>query len=609
MLANPVKLVIWDLDDTFWTGTLAEGGATVPQANVELVVTLAKRGIISSVCSKNDFAEARRVLEAHGVWSYFVFPRIEFAPKGAAIAALIEEMALRPDNVLFIDDNRLNLEEARHFAPALMVAHPDEILPVLLDLPQAAGKDDSALTRLHQYKQLEQKADDFAGSTLSNEDFLRQCDVRVEIDVDVESHLERVIELINRSNQLNFTKARVESPADRRAFGRLLHAYGIHAGIVKVVDKYGDYGIVGFFMSQRNAATNKLLHFVFSCRTMNMGIEQYVFEMLGEPECEIVPPVANGLKSFAKIDWIRPAAKGGDAPLAVSDAKLLLLGGCDLLQVATYCSTNRVEYVNEQKDGVMVRHDDLGFLLSRRADIVSSDLLPQLTCWTKEDALRFDADLADARIIIVSLWDAMKGDFILLDGEILVRLGPFSLAKFIRDRHDEAFLSRCKFLRLTVRQRLVLIERALTRMVELSPNAQARFLLGTNSRGKGEPGLLRRVYNNAAAAYCRRRSSFEFLSIDETVPENELLSMVHCTRKGYFLIAEKIIKRIGEIEAGLRHEAAGFADVIEDAEILTLSGTGLSRRQTERRDPAATVTPLRRRAAWRERQRARAAQA
>ena len=28
MLQNDVKLVIWDLDDTFWSGTLAEGEIT-----------------------------------------------------------------------------------------------------------------------------------------------------------------------------------------------------------------------------------------------------------------------------------------------------------------------------------------------------------------------------------------------------------------------------------------------------------------------------------------------------------------------------------------------------------------------------------------------------
>ena len=30
---DSVKLIIWDLDDTFWSGTLSEGGAILPDEN------------------------------------------------------------------------------------------------------------------------------------------------------------------------------------------------------------------------------------------------------------------------------------------------------------------------------------------------------------------------------------------------------------------------------------------------------------------------------------------------------------------------------------------------------------------------------------------------
>src|SRR5579859_6114509 len=171
MLENNVKLVIWDLDETFWRGTLAEGEITPVASRTQCVITLAERGVISSICSKNDFETAKAALEKIGVWDYFVFPKIEFGPKGQNIAAMIEEIGLRAENVLFIDDNVLNLEEAKHYAPGLMVADPEEILPSLLGLPQVAGKDDKALTRLQQYKALEVKAVERSRSSVSNEEF------------------------------------------------------------------------------------------------------------------------------------------------------------------------------------------------------------------------------------------------------------------------------------------------------------------------------------------------------------------------------------------------------------------------------------------------------
>ena len=30
-----IKLIVWDLDDTFWKGTLSEGGAILPEKNAD----------------------------------------------------------------------------------------------------------------------------------------------------------------------------------------------------------------------------------------------------------------------------------------------------------------------------------------------------------------------------------------------------------------------------------------------------------------------------------------------------------------------------------------------------------------------------------------------
>ncbi len=51
----------------------------------------------------------------------------------------------------------------------------------------------------------------------------------------------------------------------------------------KVVDftlEYGEYGIVGFYAVKDNT----LVHFLFSCRTLGMGIEQYTYEKIGCPK-------------------------------------------------------------------------------------------------------------------------------------------------------------------------------------------------------------------------------------------------------------------------------------------------------------------------------------
>ena len=51
---DKIKLVIWDLDETFWQGTFSEGNVEIPDQNRRLIALLTDIGIVNSICSKND---------------------------------------------------------------------------------------------------------------------------------------------------------------------------------------------------------------------------------------------------------------------------------------------------------------------------------------------------------------------------------------------------------------------------------------------------------------------------------------------------------------------------------------------------------------------------
>ena len=54
---DKIKLVVWDLDDTFWQGTISEETVEIPEKNRALLKNLTDIGIINSICSKNDSAQ------------------------------------------------------------------------------------------------------------------------------------------------------------------------------------------------------------------------------------------------------------------------------------------------------------------------------------------------------------------------------------------------------------------------------------------------------------------------------------------------------------------------------------------------------------------------
>ena len=140
-MVEPIRLVVWDLDETFWRGTLTEGGIVWRDECHEIVIELARRGIMSSICSKNDFETIRALLIEREIWDYFIFPSIDWSPKGPRIRQIIEMVQLRPQSVILIDDNHLNLEEAKFFVPGIQVAS-DAVIPSILSDPLFVGKDD-----------------------------------------------------------------------------------------------------------------------------------------------------------------------------------------------------------------------------------------------------------------------------------------------------------------------------------------------------------------------------------------------------------------------------------------------------------------------------------
>ncbi|RYC30004.1 HAD-IIIC family phosphatase [Lichenibacterium minor] len=330
---EPVRLVVWDLDETFWRGTLTEGGITEHLTEAEAAVRqLAQRGIVSSICSKNDHRAVEAVLVGRGLWDFFVFPSIDWSAKGPRVKAIVEAVQLRPETVLFIDDSATNRAEVAAAVPGIRVIDERAVVALLGD-PLLAGKEDRDLSRLQHYRLLERRGRERRRQAGDGREFLRASAIRVEIDHDVEVHLDRAVEIVNRTNQLNFTKVRLPEDRDaaREALRAQLHATsGRRAAVVKVSDRFGDHGIVGFWMMDGIWVEPYLIHFAFSCRILGLGVEQWVYERLGRPRLDVVGDVVATLD--ASPDWINKLdLTGGGEPTAIaSPRRVRLRGGCEL---------------------------------------------------------------------------------------------------------------------------------------------------------------------------------------------------------------------------------------------------------------------------------------
>ncbi len=348
---DKIKLVIWDLDETFWTGTFSEGNVSIPDENKKLIKDLTDIGIVNSICSKNDESRVMDYLKAQCLDDYFVFPSINWAPKGERIRQLISDFQLRPANVLYLDDNPSNLGEAEFSCPKIMTGTPD-ILPDLIADAQKAEEKDPTHKRLRQYRILEKKHHARADFS-SNEEFLYKSNICVTVSADCISDIERIHDLILRSNQLNFTKVR----STKEELAELFSDPNADCGCVSVRDDFGDYGIIGFYAVK----SGRLLHFVFSCRTLGMGIEQYVYNKLGRPELNIVGEVISNLSNSEIPGWINQSkVNETSAKMKIdnlSKHSVLVKGPCDLFQIYPYIADTELfdtEFTYVADTGVVI---------------------------------------------------------------------------------------------------------------------------------------------------------------------------------------------------------------------------------------------------------------
>jgi len=351
-----LKLVIWDLDDTFWTGTLSEEPVNLIDSNVELIKRLTDCGVVNSVCSKNDRETAEKTLEKFGVAEYFVFNSIDWTPKGQRVSKLIKDMGLRAQNCLFIDDNIVNLNEALYYEPTLMVAAPS-VLPEMMAYFKSMQPRDTTHKRLDNYKILEKKTEaKFLAS--DNLAFLYDSDTRVKVLNDCLSQIDRIYELVHRTNQLNYTKLR----STKDELVSLIKDSSYKSGYVKVRDKYGDYGIVGFY-AVRN---NQCVHFLFSCRTIGQGIEQYVYALLGYPKLEIVGEVVNPVTSSPAPAWINQERSKDIDDNRKSRVKVIIKGACDLNCMSSYIQSDSIieefTYIGRKGNNIEHRNHSVNYL-------------------------------------------------------------------------------------------------------------------------------------------------------------------------------------------------------------------------------------------------------
>jgi methoxymalonate biosynthesis protein len=279
MPENPiVKCLVWDLDNTLWRGTLLEDDEVVLTEPIrDLIKTFDSRGILQSICSKNDHDQAMAKLAELGVAEYFVLPHISWEPKSGGVKAIADALNFAYGAMAFVDDQPAERAEVEYHLP-LVRCYPSEDLVSLADRPEfsPATVTSDARRRREMYRAgfLRKTAQqDFTGS---DQDFLRSLDLEIVLGRAGEDELSRVEELTLRTSQMNATGVHYSDAALRGLLDDPCH----EVLVTTMTDRFGPLGAVGVVLLAKQPQVWHLKLLATSCRVVSFGAGTVIMNWL-----------------------------------------------------------------------------------------------------------------------------------------------------------------------------------------------------------------------------------------------------------------------------------------------------------------------------------------
>ena len=290
------KVLLLDLDDTLWGGIVGDAGRenlvlgghdAVGEAYVDFqreLKALTRRGVILAIVSKNDESVALDAITHHPEMVLrledFAGWKIDWNDKVENIIALLRQLNLGEEAAVFIDDNPVERDRVREALPELLVPewpadkrlYPQTLLRLDCFDNATISEEDRVRPRMYVEERSRAAA---RGSAQSFDQWLENLGIVLDIEPLSDTNRSRLVQLLNKTNQMNLTTRRVTEGELReiaRSTDRVF--YGIRAR-----DKFGDSGLVGILGLEQEGQHGRITDFVLSCRVMTRRIEESMLHL------------------------------------------------------------------------------------------------------------------------------------------------------------------------------------------------------------------------------------------------------------------------------------------------------------------------------------------
>jgi FkbH-like protein len=245
---------------------------------------------------------------------------VHWDAKSGSVERILKTWNVGADSVVFVDDNRMELEEVRAVFPdmeCILFPKSDYAagLTMLRRLRDLFGKPvlaEEDAYRLESIKQNRLVADSSRNGDLA-EHFLATAEGSITLEFNPPATDRRVVELVNKTNQFNLNGIRYTEAEWRKS----LQDPGSFVAVVSYRDKFGPLGKIAVLRGKRAAERVRLDTWVMSCRAFSRRIEYQCLSQLFqrfEPQ-EIIFDFTSTPKNAPMRDFLSGFAGEPSAPL------------------------------------------------------------------------------------------------------------------------------------------------------------------------------------------------------------------------------------------------------------------------------------------------------
>lgn len=291
------KTLITDLDNTLWGGVIGELGAQGIELGTETprghsytdfqkyLKDLSKWGIVLNIASKNNYQTGIQGLQLKKSVlreDDFVFKEINWEPKGDNIAGILTKLNLLPEAAVFLDDNDMECDSVKGAFPQIEVIQVKDVKAVMDRLDTLSYYEMASISsddrKREQYYKDNRKRELLKKQYASYEEYLDSLHMEcIQSAISMEN-MERVVQLLNKTNQFNFMTNRYSIEQMEQLSG----SADYRSYVLRLEDKFGDNGIIAVALVKTDSDCALITDWVMSCRVFGRNIEKLMLHIIAE---------------------------------------------------------------------------------------------------------------------------------------------------------------------------------------------------------------------------------------------------------------------------------------------------------------------------------------